>query len=83
MFFLLRWLEAFLQALWLKNKEARIIIVGLDNAGKSTLVHKLCTNEVKSFVPTIKAHSKTFTIGQVRFTAWDLGGHEQVQQDFP
>ena len=78
MSFLFRWFDAILQVLGLKNKQARIIIVGLDNAGKSTLVHKLCTNEVRSFVPTIKAHSKTFTLGRIEFTAWDLGGHEQV-----
>ena len=78
MIFLFRWFDAILQVLGLKNKQARIIIVGLDNAGKSTLVHKLCTNEVRSFVPTIKAHSKTFTLGRIEFTAWDLGGHEQV-----
>ena len=76
--FLFRWLDAILQALGLKNKQARIIILGLDNAGKSTLVHKLCTNEVRLFVPTIKAHSKVFTLGRIEFTAWDLGGHEQV-----
>lgn len=51
---------------------------GLDNAGKSTLVHKLCKNEVRAFVPTTKAQAQTFTLGQVQFTAWDLGGHEQV-----
>jgi GTP-binding protein SAR1 len=82
MIFLFRWFDAILQALGLKNKQARILIVGLDNAGKSTLVHKLCTNEVRSFVPTIKAHSKTFTLGRIEFTAWDLGGHEQVISSF-
>uniref|UniRef100_A0A7S4V1V8 Uncharacterized protein n=1 Tax=Cryptomonas paramaecium TaxID=2898 RepID=A0A7S4V1V8_9CRYP len=79
MWFLFQWIESLLQALGLKNKSARIVVVGLDNAGKSTLVHKLCTNEVRSFVPTTKAHNKTFTLGRIEFTAWDLGGHEQVR----
>ena len=34
--------------------------------------------QVRSFVPTVKAHSRTFSLGRVNFTAWDLGGHEQV-----
>ena len=51
---------------------------GLDNAGKSTLLHKLCNQEVRAFVPTTKAHAKTFSLGSITFTAWDLGGHEQV-----
>jgi GTP-binding protein SAR1 len=53
-------------------------IIGLDNAGKSTLLHKLCNNEMRAFVPTTKAHAKTFSLGSITFTAWDLGGHEQV-----
>ena len=52
---------------------------GLDNAGKSTLLHKLCNQEVRAFVPTTKAHAKTFSLGSITFTAWDLGGHEQVR----
>jgi len=51
---------------------------GLDNAGKSTLLHKLCNQEMRAFVPTTKAHAKTFSLGSITFTAWDLGGHEQV-----
>mmetsp|Transcript_15614 Transcript_15614/g.37873 ORF Transcript_15614/g.37873 Transcript_15614/m.37873 type:complete len:182 (-) Transcript_15614:33-578(-) len=77
--FLLDWINYILQALGLSNKEARIVVLGLDNAGKSTLVHKLCKNEVRAFVPTTKAQAQTFTLGGVEFTAWDLGGHEQVR----
>mmetsp|Transcript_3206 Transcript_3206/g.6351 ORF Transcript_3206/g.6351 Transcript_3206/m.6351 type:complete len:182 (+) Transcript_3206:85-630(+) len=77
--FLLDWINYILQALGLSNKQARIIVLGLDNAGKSTLVHKLCKNEVRAFIPTTKAQAQTFTLGGVEFTAWDLGGHEQVR----
>ncbi|KAJ1478348.1 GTP-binding protein [Baffinella frigidus] len=73
------WIASLLQALGLSSKEAKIVILGLDNAGKSTLLHKMCNNEVRSFVPTVKAHSRTFSLGRVNFTAWDLGGHEQVR----
>jgi hypothetical protein len=55
------------------------VCAGLDNAGKSTLLHKLCNQEVRAFVPTTKAHAKTFSLGSITFTAWDLGGHEQVR----
>mmetsp|Transcript_45511 Transcript_45511/g.106918 ORF Transcript_45511/g.106918 Transcript_45511/m.106918 type:complete len:182 (+) Transcript_45511:225-770(+) len=74
------WIQAILQALGLASKEARIVILGLDNAGKSTLLHKLCDNQLRSFVPTVKAHSRTFSLGKIKFTAWDLGGHEQVRE---
>mmetsp|Transcript_1621 Transcript_1621/g.3419 ORF Transcript_1621/g.3419 Transcript_1621/m.3419 type:complete len:182 (-) Transcript_1621:68-613(-) len=74
------WIQTILQALGLASKEARIVILGLDNAGKSTLLHKLCDNQLRSFVPTVKAHSRTFSLGKIKFTAWDLGGHEQVRE---
>mmetsp|Transcript_6058 Transcript_6058/g.9030 ORF Transcript_6058/g.9030 Transcript_6058/m.9030 type:complete len:182 (+) Transcript_6058:78-623(+) len=77
--FLVDWLTTLLRLLGLSSKKARIIILGLDNAGKSTLLHKLCSNEVRAFVPTTKAHAKTFSLGSITFTAWDLGGHEQVR----
>jgi len=77
--FLLDWLTSLLRLLGLSSKKARIVILGLDNAGKSTLLHKLCNQEVRAFVPTTKAHAKTFSLGSITFTAWDLGGHEQVR----
>ena len=77
--FLLEWFSSLLRLLGLSSKKARIVILGLDNAGKSTLLHKLCSDELRAFVPTTKAHAKTFSLGSITFTAWDLGGHEQVR----
>ncbi|EKX36942.1 hypothetical protein GUITHDRAFT_158647 [Guillardia theta CCMP2712] len=76
---LLEWLRGLLRLLGLWKRDATILLLGLDNAGKSTLLHKLCSNELRPFVPTTKAHSKTFSLGNIKFTAWDLGGHEQVR----
>lgn len=45
-------LSSFLSGLGLLNKEANLIIIGLDNAGKSTLLHRLSKNAFGSFPPT-------------------------------
>ena len=61
------------------GREATIVILGLDNAGKTTLLHKLKHNSVSSFVPTQRARSEEFVHGDITFKAWDLGGHQQVR----
>eukprot|EP00276_Gloeochaete_wittrockiana_P011364 CAMPEP_0184647628 /NCGR_PEP_ID=MMETSP0308-20130426/4607_1 /TAXON_ID=38269 /ORGANISM="Gloeochaete witrockiana, Strain SAG 46.84" /LENGTH=138 /DNA_ID=CAMNT_0027078775 /DNA_START=121 /DNA_END=534 /DNA_ORIENTATION=- len=74
-----------LQKLGLLNKQAKILLLGLDNAGKTTLLYVLKEGTVKSFVPTERAHVEEIQLGKLSFKAWDLGGHERVRtlwQDF-
>eukprot|EP00742_Colponemidia_sp_Colp-10_P002739 GILJ01002929.1.p1 GENE.GILJ01002929.1~~GILJ01002929.1.p1 ORF type:complete len:185 (+),score=12.97 GILJ01002929.1:48-602(+) len=61
------------------NKNASIVLLGLDNAGKTTLLYKLKTNKMLTFVPTQRAKEEEFTVGSVTFRAWDLGGHQPVR----
>mmetsp|Transcript_3371 Transcript_3371/g.6671 ORF Transcript_3371/g.6671 Transcript_3371/m.6671 type:complete len:188 (+) Transcript_3371:68-631(+) len=74
------YLSSFLSGLGLLNKEASILIVGLDNAGKSTLMHRLAKGSFGSFPPTEKPSCDEFQAAGVKFKAWDLGGHEAVRQ---
>ena len=60
--------------------QPRLPASGLDNAGKTTLLHKMRTSQVALFPPTQRAHLETFVVGDISFTAWDLGGHEAVRQ---
>ena len=73
-------LFGFLNTLGLLNKEATIIIIGLDNAGKSTLLHRMSKGAFGTFAPTEKPANDEFNVGGVTFKAWDLGGHEAVRQ---
>lgn len=56
-----------------------LIIVGLDNAGKSTLLYKLRDGQTRSFVPTQRPVMEEVVVGNVTVKAWDLGGHEAVR----
>jgi len=76
---LLDWVWSLLYKLGLFKKEATILLLGLDNAGKTTLLHKLKYGSLRLFIPTQRAHLEEITIGNVKFRAWDLGGHEQVR----
>ncbi len=74
-------IQSILQSLGLSNKKGTILLLGLDNAGKTTLLHKLRTNTISSTStpPTDRPHSETFYMGNIQFVGWDLGGHEAVR----
>jgi len=68
-----------LQKLGFLNKECSILLLGLDNAGKTTLQFKLKTGHLQQFVPTLRAKEDEFAIGGVKFKSWDLGGHKAAR----
>lgn len=61
------------------NKECSIVLLGLDNAGKSSLLHRMSSGSVLTFAPTQHAHEESFQCGAVTFRAWDLGGQETMR----
>nr|QXF29078.1 SarB [Planomonas micra] len=73
------WFGSFLEKIGLTSKEATIVIIGLDNAGKTTLLYKLKSGSVKTFVPTQRANMERVHVGNLKIHAWDLGGHDQVR----
>ncbi|CAN0190209.1 unnamed protein product [Ascophyllum nodosum] len=68
-----------LSTLGLYNKKATVVLLGLDNSGKSTLLHRLSQGQVTALQPTERPHIDEFQLGGVSFKAWDLGGHEAVR----
>jgi len=73
------WFWQLLYLLGFYKKKATIILLGLDNAGKTTLLYKLKNNTINSFIPTQRAQVETIELGNITFRAWDLGGHEAVR----
>ena len=59
--------------------EMRIIILGLDNAGKTTLLYKLQLNEIIQTIPTIGFNVETVTYKNLKFQVWDLGGQGSIR----
>jgi len=68
-----------LETLNLTNKTGTLLLLGLDNAGKTTLLHRLRTNTITSFPPTERPNTESFTMGGISFLGMDLGGHEAVR----
>ncbi|KAI9033169.1 ADP-ribosylation facter [Hyaloraphidium curvatum] len=67
-----------LQGLWGK-KEMRILMVGLDAAGKTTILYKLKLGEIVTTIPTIGFNVETVEYKNISFTVWDVGGQDKIR----
>jgi ADP-ribosylation factor protein 1 len=61
------------------SKEARILMVGLDAAGKTTILYKLKLGEVIATMPTIGFNVETVEYHRINFTVWDIGGQDKLR----
>mmetsp|Transcript_21612 Transcript_21612/g.48844 ORF Transcript_21612/g.48844 Transcript_21612/m.48844 type:complete len:185 (+) Transcript_21612:117-671(+) len=63
------------------SKEVRILILGLDNAGKTTILYKLQneSDEDIQTIPTIGFNVETLAYKNIKFQVWDLGGQTSIR----
>ncbi|KAI8622087.1 ADP-ribosylation factor family-domain-containing protein [Chytriomyces sp. MP71] len=66
------------QRLW-GSKEVRILILGIDGAGKTTILYRLQIGEVVTTIPTIGFNVETVTFKNIKFQVWDLGGQTSIR----
>ncbi|KAF5093992.1 hypothetical protein D0Z03_002228 [Geotrichum reessii] len=60
-------------------KEMRILMVGLDAAGKTTILYKLKLGEIVTTIPTIGFNVETVEYKNISFTVWDVGGQDKIR----
>lgn len=59
--------------------DARIVMVGLDAAGKTTVLFKLKLNDVVSTIPTIGFNVERLEYKNLKMTIWDIGGQDRLR----
>eukprot|EP00117_Sycon_ciliatum_P030364 scpid104382/ scgid23959/ ADP-ribosylation factor 1 len=61
------------------KKDCRILMVGLDAAGKTTILYKMKLGEIVTTIPTIGFNVETVEYKNISFTVWDVGGQDKIR----
>ena len=61
------------------KRDMRILMVGLDAAGKTTILYKLKLGEIVTTIPTIGFNVETVEYKNISFTVWDVGGQDKIR----
>jgi ADP-ribosylation factor-like protein 2 len=62
-----------------KEKEIRILILGLDNAGKTTILRRLTAESIDTIEPTLGFNIKTLDYKSYHLNIWDVGGQKTIR----
>jgi small GTP-binding protein len=57
-----------------ESYEKRILLLGLDNAGKTSILFQMRDNQFKATVPTVGLNIEHITHKRYSMTFWDVGG---------
>merc|ERR1719163_2544444 len=68
-----------LRSLKKNEKEARILVVGLDNAGKTTILKAMSDEETENIMPTQGFNIKSLTQDGFKLNVWDIGGQREIR----
>jgi small GTP-binding protein len=61
------------------SPEYRLLIVGLDASGKTSILYKLKLNEIVTTIPTIGFNVETVLYKNTSLTIWDVGGCDKIR----
>merc|ERR1712227_813595 len=63
----------------LGQKELRVLLLGLDSAGKSTILYKLKLDETLNTIPTVGFNVETIKYKKMNLNVWDVGGQDSIR----
>merc|ERR1712038_1574961 len=61
------------------EREARILVLGLDNAGKTTILKKLSEEDITHIMPTQGFNIKSLVHEGFKLNVWDIGGQKTIR----
>jgi len=62
-----------------KEKEVRLLMLGLDNAGKTTILKKFNGEDIDTISPTLGFNIKTLEHREFKLNIWDVGGQKSLR----
>mmetsp|Transcript_40178 Transcript_40178/g.87641 ORF Transcript_40178/g.87641 Transcript_40178/m.87641 type:complete len:174 (-) Transcript_40178:112-633(-) len=62
------------------TRDCRLLMLGLDAAGKTTILYKLRLGEVVTTIPTIGFNVEEIQYKRLTFTVWDIGGQDKIRK---
>ncbi|NXM32938.1 ARL11 protein, partial [Oxyruncus cristatus] len=67
-----------------QKRDAQVVMLGLDFAGKSTLLYKLKSGQAVETCPTVGFNVESLqTPCGISFTLWDVGGQDSLRASWP
>ena len=63
----------------ISSPEVRVLILGLDAAGKTTVLYQLKLGEIVTTIPTIGFNVETVTHKNIDLVLWDVGGRDKIR----
>mmetsp|Transcript_109840 Transcript_109840/g.153935 ORF Transcript_109840/g.153935 Transcript_109840/m.153935 type:complete len:181 (+) Transcript_109840:71-613(+) len=61
------------------EREARILMLGLDNAGKTTILKTLSQEDISHIMPTQGFNIKSLVQDGFKLNVWDIGGQKTIR----
>ncbi|KAH6563968.1 hypothetical protein BASA50_003758 [Batrachochytrium salamandrivorans] len=68
-----------LKKLKAKEKETRILMLGLDNAGKTTILKRINGEDISTISPTLGFNIQTIEHKGYKLNIWDVGGQKSIR----
>eukprot|EP00605_Chrysophyceae_sp_TOSAG23-4_P001298 GSChrysophyteH1.ASY1.ANO1.1412.1 assembled CDS len=61
------------------DQEARLLVLGLDNSGKTTILKKLSDEDITHIMPTQGFNIKSLMRDGFKLNVWDIGGQKSIR----
>jgi GTP-binding protein SAR1 len=74
------WIDWVMKFLGFSGKSGKILFLGLDNAGKTTLLHMLKDGKLCIHRPTVHPNMEELNMGNIKLRTFDLGGHAEARR---
>ena len=65
------------------KKDPNLLILGLDNAGKTTILYNLTEEKITQVIPTKGTNTKTIIKDEYKINLCDVGGQKEIREFWP